>query len=129
MDQNGECSLMLLDIMRRVIEHPQIETPLLNYIALSPATIHHHHDHRSPQMMEYLSKIDESLKFFTENGCRFGVTSSHGTNYKLGAKGDIHIINIERKLREYWTEYDKTSRTDILKRFQFEVILQQKIEE
>ena len=40
-DQNGECSLFLLDIMRRVVEHPQIETPQMNYIALSPATIHH----------------------------------------------------------------------------------------
>ena len=123
-DSKGESGLFLLEIMRKIMESDKIETPLLNYVALSPATIQYYHDHRSPEMMHFLKEVDVYLKYFDDKECRYGLTSSHGTNYKLGAKGDIAVINVERKITECWIEYGKQMEKDIFALFEYEVILQ-----
>ena len=124
-DVSGKYGLYLLEIMRKIIENEHIETPLLNYIALTPATIQHYEAYKSPQIMDYLKDIDGYLQYFDDMKCRYGVTSGHGTNYKLAAKGDISIINIEQKINECWIEYGKQENIDILSLFDYKIILQQ----
>ena len=56
------------------------------------------------------------------------MTSSHGTNYKLGAKGDIAIINIEERLKQCWDEYGKELNIDLLSLFEYKIILQKEVD-
>ena len=50
-------------------------------------------------MMHFMAEIDSFLRVFDENGCRFGVTSGHGTNYKLGAKGDLFVVDVAQQIK------------------------------
>ncbi len=118
--------MFLLEIMKYVLENDNIETPQLNYIALTPATIQHYYEHRSPQMMQWMSEMDTYLNVFNENECRYGLTSAHGTNYKLGVKGDLFIINIEEKMNECWDLYGKKLNLDLFSLFEYKIILQSK---
>ena len=123
-DESGECGLFLLELMRKIIEDESIETPKLCYISLSPATLAYYYDHRSPQMMHFMAEIDSFLRVFDENGCRFGVTSGHGTNYKLGAKGDLFVVNVAQQMRECFASFECERNFDVFSLFSFEIVLQ-----
>ena len=75
-------------------------------------------------MMHFMAESDSFLRVFDENGCRFGVTSGHGTNYKLGAKGDLFVVNVAQQMRECFASFECERNFDVFSLFSFEIVLQ-----
>ena len=102
-------TLFILEIMKSLVENCNKGlisfNPVMSYLALLPSNYFHFNQrHNSILMMDYMSKLDEYLQYFHENGYRFGLTSCHGSNDKLGMNNQLFIINLESKMESYLTE-------------------------